>query len=361
MISKLQGIVQRCLLRSFCIPERKNHMTVRELAKQIGVSPATISIVLNGKKGVSEETRKKVLDALKTYQYMPPARKSRSGRNVLVVKFYKSGMLVEENQGFITMIIDSIEEQLRAEQIGMTLTVVKTGLKSALNSLDYSKYCGMFLIATEVMREDFVHLDSIPIPFVVVDNTVPNHYCSSVCMTNRENVYIALQYLKECGHTELGYLGSTTGAENFNERHDAFIKYVNELDFHFDPRNEFRLKPTMLGARDDFSKFLEQKPELPPCFFAENDTIALGAMKALKEKGYKIPQDVSLIGFDDIPYSSISSPTLTTIHVQRNIMGKQSVIQLMQLIEDPRFMPMKTQITGRLVVRSSVKDLTASP
>ena len=124
MISKLQGIVQRCLLRSFCIPERKNHMTVRELAKQIGVSPATISIVLNGKKGVSEETRKKVLDALKTYQYMPPARKSRSGRNVLVVKFYKSGMLVEENQGFITMIIDSIEEQLRAEQIGMTLTVV---------------------------------------------------------------------------------------------------------------------------------------------------------------------------------------------------------------------------------------------
>ena len=110
-------------------------------------------------------------------------------------------------------------------------------------------------------------------------------------MNNRENVYIALQYLKECGHTELGYLGSTTGAENFNERHDAFIKYVKELDFHFNPRNEFRLKPTMLGARDDFSKFLEQKPELPPCFFAENDTIALGAMKALKEKGYKIPQE----------------------------------------------------------------------
>ena len=79
--------------------------------------------------------------------------------------------------------------------------------------------------------------------------------------------------------------------------------------------------------------------------------------KALKEKGYKIPNDVSLIGFDDIPYSSISSPTLTTIHVQRKIMGKQSVIQLMQLIEDPRFMPMKTQITGKLVERSSVKHL----
>ena len=313
------------------IRKERFHMTVRELAKQIGVSPATISIVLNGKKGVSEDTRKKVLDAVKACQYTPPARKPKSGKNVLLVKYYKSGMLVEENQGFISMIIDSIEEQLRAEQLGMTMTVVKTGLKSAL--------------------------DSIPIPFVVVDNTVPNHYCSSVCMNNAENVYIALQYCKECGHTELGYLGSTTGAENFNERHVAFLRYVKELNFQFNPKNEFRVKPTMLGAHDDFFRILDQNPVLPSCFFAENDTIALGAMKALKEKGYKIPNNVSLIGFDDIPYSSISSPTLTTIHVQRKIMGKQSVTQLMQLIEDPRFMPMKTQITGKLVERSSVKHL----
>lgn len=339
------------------IRKERFHMTVRELAKQIGVSPATISIVLNGKKGVSEDTRKKVLDAVKACQYMPPARKPKSGKNVLLVKYYKSGMLVEENQGFISMIIDSIEEQLRAEQLGMTMTVVKTGLKSALDSIDYSKYCGMFLIATEVMRDEFSALDSIPIPFVVVDNTVPNHYCSSVCMNNAENVHIALQYCKECGHTELGYLGSTTGAENFNERHIAFLRYVKELNFQFDSKNEFRVKPTMLGAHDDFFRILDQNPVLPSCFFAENDTIALGAMKALKEKGYKIPNDVSLIGFDDIPYSSISSPTLTTIHVQRKIMGKQSVIQLMQLIEDPRFMPMKTQITGKLVERSSVKYL----
>lgn len=248
------------------IRKERFHMTVRELAKQIGVSPATISIVLNGKKGVSEDTRKKVLDAVKACQYTPPARKPKSGKNVLLVKYYKSGMLVEENQGFISMIIDSIEEQLRAEQLGMTMTVVKTGLKSALDSIDYSKYCGMFLIATEVMRDEFSALDSIPIPFVVVDNTVPNHYCSSVCMNNAENVYIALQYCKECGHTELGYLGSTTGAENFNERHVAFLRYVKELNFQFNPKNEFRVKPTMLGAHDDFSEYWIRTRCFPPAF-----------------------------------------------------------------------------------------------
>ena len=340
------------------IRKERNHMTVRELAALTGVSPATISIVLNGRKGVSEDTRRKVLDAVKTYQYTPPARKSKGGRDVLLVKYYKSGMFVEENQGFISMIIDSIEEQLRAKHLGMTMTVAKTGLKSALDSIDYSKYCGMFLIATEVMEGDFVYLDSIPIPFVVVDNTIPNCCYSSVCMNNDENVCMALQYCKQCGHTELGYLGSTTGTENFTERHNAFIKYIEELELKFNPLNEFRVKPTMLGAHDDFVRILRQKPALPSCFFAENDTIALGAMKALKEMGYKIPWDISLIGFDDIPYSSISSPALTTIHVQRNIIGKQSVIQLMQLMEDSRFTPMKTQITGRLVARASVRDLT---
>ncbi|RGY99619.1 LacI family DNA-binding transcriptional regulator [Clostridium sp. AM58-1XD] len=333
-------------------------MTIRELAKLIGVSPSTISLVLNGKKGICEETRQKVLDAVKLYEYTPSTRKSKNVSNVLLMKYWKSGMFVEENQGFISMIIDSIEEQLRAEHLGMTMTVAKTSLKSVLASIDYSKYCGVILIATEVMEDEFPYLDSIPIPFVVVDNTVPNYRCSSVCMNNAENVYMALQYCRECGHTELGYLGSDTVTENFAERYQAFIKYVKELGLQFHSENEFRLKPTMLGAHDDFVKVLEKKPALPSCFFAENDTIALGAIKALKGMGYKIPQDVSLIGFDDIPYSSISSPTLTTIHVQRNIMGKQSVLQLLQLIEDSRFMPVKTQITGRLVVRASVKDLT---
>ena len=90
-------------------------------------------------------------------------------------------------------------------------------------------------------------------------------------------------------------------------------------------------------------------------FFAENDTIALGVIKALKEKKYKIPTDVSIIGFDDIAYSSVSSPTLTTVHVQRKGLGKQTVLQLLQLIEENEFLPLKTRITGRLVERDSVK------
>ncbi|MBE6904838.1 LacI family DNA-binding transcriptional regulator [Marasmitruncus massiliensis] len=335
-------------------------MTIRELAKLIDVSPATISIVLNRKKGVSEETRKRVLEAIETHHYMPSVQKVGKTKSVLLMKYCKSGMFVEENQGFISMIIDSIEEQLRMEHLGMTMMVAKTELKAALNAIDYSKYCGMIVIATEIMEDSYSVLQSIPIPFVVVDNTVPNYGYNSVCMNNYENVWMALQYCRECGHTEIGYLGSISDTENFKARCKAFRMYVPEFGFHFDEKWEFRVTPTMLGAHDDFMSILEKKPELPSCFFAENDTIALGVMKAMKEEGYKIPRDISIIGFDDIPYASISSPTLTTVHVQRNIMGKQSVFQLLQLMADPRFNPIKTRITGRLMVRDSVKDLRNS-
>lgn len=332
-------------------------MTIRELAKLIGVSPATISIVLNKKKGVSDETRKRVLEAIETYHYIPSVQKIGNTKSVLLMKYYKSGMFVEENQGFISMIVDSIEEQLRMERLGMTLMVAKTELTAALNAIDYSKYCGMIVIATEIMTENYGALQKIPIPFVVVDNTMPNYKYNSVCMNNYENVWMALKYCRECGHSEIGYLGSVSYTENFNARCKAFQMYVSEFGFQFDKKWQFRVTPTMLGAYDDFMRILEKKTKLPSCFFAENDTIAFGVMKAMKEKGYRIPQDISIIGFDDIPYASISSPALTTVHVQRNIIGKQSVFQLLQLMDDSRFRSMKTRITGHLVVRDSVKDL----
>lgn len=333
-------------------------MNIRELAKKVGVSPTTISIVLNGRKGVSEKTRKKVLDAIEMYHYTPAVKKIQPKQEVLLMKFWKSGLLIEENQGFISMIIDSIEEQLRTENFGMTIAVAKEDFDGILSAVDFTKYCGMILIASEVSEEMYAQLKDIPIPFVVVDNAVPNYPYNSVCMNNYENVWTALKYCKDCGHEQIGYFRSANDFENFRERNRAFCTYTKELGLEFDSKYEFRVSPTLLGAFEGIKVVLEEKSEgLPTCFFADNDTIALGAMKALKEKGYKIPGDISVIGFDDIPYASVSSPALTTVRVQRQIMGQQSVYHLIRMIEDRQFTPLKTSITGKLVVRESVKSL----
>ncbi len=336
-------------------------MTIRELAEKVGVSPATVSIVINGKKGVGSATRARVLEAIKenNYSYVPSSsRRGNTHKNVLLVKYAKSGFFVEENQGFISMIIDSIEGELRSKNRGITMLIIKNDIISGLKEINYEQYSGMILIGTEMIGDDYSCFDDIPIPFVVVDNAVPNIRCSSISINNYENVYLAVKHLNDSGHRKIGYLGSKSETENFRERRRSFEWNIEKFGMEIDAENDYKVVPTLVGAHSDFLSILEEKELNNAVFFAENDTIALGVIKALKEKKYKVPENVSIIGFDDIAYSSISSPALTTIHVQRKEIGKQAVRQLLQMIEEGKFLPIKTRITGELVVRDSVKNIS---
>ena len=330
-------------------------MTIRELSKLINVSPATISIVINEKKGVSEETREKVLMAMQEYNYCPQQRKKTiENKNVLVLKYYRSGVFVEENQGFIAGILDAVENRLQKENLNMVLRVYKEGFEKFLAETDLSPYEGIILIGTEFTPDLYPLFASISIPYVVVDNVCPYTSCNSVCMNNEENVYIAINYLKECGHQSIGYIGGNVYSENFQLRKKGFMESVERLNLNYIKEHTYMISPTMVGAYNDMLIQLDNISTLPDCFFADNDTLALGAIKALKEKGIKIPNDVSIIGFDDIPYSAVSSPALTTVHVQRNQIGKLAVEKLLKMKKDRKIKSAKTLITGNLIVRDSV-------
>ena len=101
---------------------------------------------------------------------------------------------------------------------------------------------------------------------------------------------------------------------------------------------------------------LKQKPKLPTAFFADNDMIALGAMKALQEMGYRIPEDVSIVGFDDLPFSEISNPPLTTLRVPKQEMGRLAVRKLVEVINGNAKIKMKTQVCTAFIERASVSD-----
>ena len=334
-------------------------MNIRELAKLIDVSPAAISIVLNNKKGVSDETREIVLQAVRKYNYTPVkrAKSVEKNRNVLVLKYYRSGVFVEENQGFIAGILDAIENRLQKDRLNMILKIYKESFDTFILETDMSQYEGIIVIGTELTPESYNWLNKINIPCVIVDNVCPYVVCNSVCMNNEENVYIALNYLKKCGHQTIGYIGGNIYSENFLSRQKGFLESVNALNMDYIEEHTYKISPTMVGAYNDMLLQLSDVHDLPDCFFAANDTVALGAMKALKERGFKIPKDVSVIGFDDIPFSAVSSPALTTVHVQRKHIGKVAVEQLLKIKKDKKYEPVKTLITGRLIIRESVADL----
>lgn len=333
-------------------------MNIRELAAEIGVSPATVSIVLNDRPGVSDETRKRIKEAIDKAGYVPAPRKKKAVHQILLLKcVLGEGLLTEENQGFVGMIADASMQTLSEHGYSPTLMRVRMDTESTLEEIEFSRYEGVIVIATEIQKKQFRILEKISVPFICVDNMMPGMEYSCVGIDNEENVQIALKYAVECGYKRIGYLKSSYGAQNFEERSRAFYYFTEKYQLETGKKDEIALNSSMMKAYEEMKEYLDshKKEELPQCFFADNDIIALGAMKAFKHRNYEIPGDVAIVGFDDIPYSAVCSPSLTTVHVSRKLIGRVAAKQLIERIRDKDYIRVKTKISGTLIVRTSMK------
>lgn len=327
-------------------------MTIREIARLAHVSPATISLVLKNKPGVGDETRKRIQNILKEYDYKLPPKNKVPMKNIRFLKYKDHSMIVDGNAGFISAIIDAVEAECREMGYNLIITTVKGNFKQALKILKEDTSDGIILLGTEISPADYPLLKSIATPMVIVDNIMSCEPYECVVMNNQETTYFALKYLADLGHKEVAYFKSSTEISNFHERSMAFYSCCESLGLTC--KQTFLLTPTLDGAYDSMKEYLSADITLPTAAFADNDTIALGAMKALQEAGYKIPDDVSIMGFDDIPYCTISDPPLTTMRVPRRRIGKRAVRRLCERMqEDPINSNVKILLGSRLVERQS--------
>ncbi|WP_069998972.1 LacI family DNA-binding transcriptional regulator [Cellulosilyticum sp. I15G10I2] len=328
-------------------------MTIKEIANIAGVSPTAVSLVLNNKKGVGKETRKQILDLLDQYHYPLPKKAGTVPKNILFLKYIKHGMIVEENAGFISAIMDSIENDCRSQGYNLSIVISENRLEETLQDIDYTAFHGLILLGTELDFFSYPLLEKIPIPYIVVDNVMPNFHCNAIAISNHEIVYHALSHLASLGHKDIAYFRSNISIQNFDERAISFEESAKQLNLSFDISNKFLLTPTLLGAYESMKNYLSRGLRLPRCAFADNDTIAIGAMKALNEFKYKIPHDIAVIGFDDIHFSAINSPSLSTMSVPKKLMGSLALRHLHATIEDASFQNVKTRIGGTIVIRHS--------
>lgn len=330
-------------------------MTLKELAQLAGVSPAAVSLVLNNKAGVGEEKRQEILQLMKEHNYTPTKRTQHTPSNLLFLKYIKNGHLVEENTGFIASIMDSIEAECRSRGYSLRIVVSNNNLEQTLHEIDFSSVNGIFVLGTELDPTSYPILNEIPVPYIVIDNDMPNFHCNTITMANQEMVYEAISHLASLknGIAELGYFRSCMPTQNFAERANGFRLAANDYNFTHSESSIFLLQPTMLGAYSDMKHYLEKDIQIPKFCFADNDTIAIGAIKALKEFQYKLPKDIYVIGFDDIGFAAINSPTLSTMRVHKNQIGYLAVKSLNDSIRDSSHRNVKIQVGGEIIVRQS--------
>ncbi|WP_459478951.1 LacI family DNA-binding transcriptional regulator [Clostridium saccharoperbutylacetonicum] len=334
---------------------------MQDIAKLAGVSPGTVSNALNDRKGVGKETKSKIIKIAEELGYFRNHKKNEE-KVVKLLLFKKHGYVVSDTQ-FFSALIDACEKECRESGYELLISQVIHGehdKENVLKIINQGKIDGILLLATEMNDADFYYFEGLDTPIVVLDSYFELKSQDYIVINNISGAYRATKYFIDNGHKRIGMLGSSINISNFEYRHKGFKKAIEEAGLEFREEDDILLEPTLDGSYKDMKEYLEKNKgkELPTALFAFNDIIALGAMRAMQEKGISIPKDISIIGFDDIPFSSLSNPNMTTVKVYTEEMGSIAVRRLIDKINDEgENVPLKIEIDTKLIERSSVAKL----
>lgn len=333
-------------------------ITAKELAQKLNLSTAAVSMALNNKPGVSTKTRKLVIKTAEQYGYdfTRIAEKHQTTGSIYFVIYKKHGAVVDDTP-FFSQVSEGIADTCKKEGYKLIISYIygnDTDFEEQLKNIQYSDCIGIILLGTEMTAEDVKHFQRLPLPLVLLDTYFETVTCDYVLINNVQGAYLAASHLIHKTKKQPGYLRSSYPIGNFAERNSGFFKAVRSYGMSSSKSIVHMLTPSIDGAYADMKEILENKEELAPCYFADNDLIAVGAMKALKEYGYKIPEDIAIVGFDNIPLSKLIEPPLSTINVPKQYMGEMAVKRLLTLLNEKGTQPVKVEISTQLIERESV-------
>ncbi len=333
-------------------------ITAKDIAKMLNISPAAVSMALNHKPGVSRTTREQVLELARRYEYNLPQREYRQiqeKEGTICFAIYKKSGAVVSDTPFFSNLSEGISEGCKLENYALTIAYIYeyNDIALQIKELVDSNYSGIILLATEMQQSDIKPFLEIDTPLLILDSyfeTIPRN---TVIINNKQGAFVATDYLISRCKSQPGYLRSAYPIGNFEERADGFYKAIRANGMSTSKSIVHRLAPSEGGAYADMKQFIQSGEELARCYFADNDHIAIGVITALKEAGYRIPEDISIIGFDDLPQCNCMAPRLTTIQVPKRYMGKLAARQLITSIEEHNHTTTKTEINTLLVKRHS--------
>lgn len=329
--------------------------SIRKISEISGFSPATVSNALNHKRGVNVQTAEEILSVARQVGYI----KAKKVERIRFLIFRKNGLIIIDNP-FFSQVIESAEKvchECGYDMIVSNLDLSQVDYRDRIKDIISDETTGILLLATELTKEEMQLFREVKAPFVVLDAWFDDMDFFTVQANDEDSVRKAVAYLVENGHTQIGYLSGKYRTRNFIGRGVGFRRAIRDNMLTLNNDYVFKLTPTLDDSYKDMCSYLGAGRDIPTAFFADNDVIAIGAMKALKQFGYKIPGDISVVGFDDYPYSSIFSPPLTTVKFYQNEMGRLGAQSLIDKIKHPNIINVRIQIGTKLQIRDSVKNI----
>lgn len=336
---------------------------LKDVAQKAGVSPASVSNVLNGKGGVSDATAVLIRSIAQDMGYSTGKNMAQRKGYVRFVSFKRHGLVVMDTQ-FFAEIIEALENQCHQAGIKMMISSIHLGndvdYRDRIREICQEDSAGILLLATEMYSQDVELFSQTKAPLVVVDSLFRNQRFNCVMMDNYDAGYQATSYLINKGHTRIEHITTTVRLNNMKYRRLGYEAAMADAKLSTSDSLNWQVTPTLEGAYRDMLALLEhRKGMLPTAFFAANDIIAVGCLRAFHERGYRVPDDVSIIGMDDLAICQVANPTLSTIRVFRDDIARVAVQRLLDMMGDncPRCI-LKIQVGVELVERQSVNQIS---
>ena len=339
----------------------KKNIRLKDIAERAGVSVSTVSNVLSGKRQKNSETGKRVLQIADEMGYF--ARYvGNSAHTVRFVIYKRSGQIVMDTP-FFSELFSGIEHACSSHGYTLTFSFIDSAhdpeYKNRLNSMLSDLTTPILLLATEMSKEDIALFRDFKGPLVVLDSLFQTEPFNTICIDNYTAGWQGGEILLNDGHTHLGLITYSTMVNNILYRNRGFKAALKARGLTLREEDIVALEPTMDGSYSDMCSWLERRKEpLPTGFFAVNDIVAVGAMRAMTMQEIRIPGDVSIVGMDNMPFSRITFPSLTTLDVPKRQISELAVERLIQLTEQPDDLCLKTVVATNAIIRGSTRNIS---
>ena len=326
-------------------------VTLKAVAERVGVTAGTVSAVLNdapGARSIPEHTRQRIRAAAQELNYRPNflARSLRQRRT------YTVGLIVEEiGDAYGAMIIGGIEAHLRQHNYFFLTAVHRhdAGMMRDHSQLLLARGAEGFITVDASLSEP------LPLPTVSVAGHKKLSGVTNIVLDQETGVRLALDHLVSLGHRKIAFMKGQPFSSDSEERWQAVCKVAGELGLEMDPDLIVRLEhddPSPQVGYPYVKELLNRKKPFT-ALFSYNDISAIGAIRAISERDLKIPADISVVGFDDIPWAAFHTPSLTTVRQPLGKMGQIAAETVVRMIEGDREQPSQIAIEPTLVVRVS--------
>jgi LacI family transcriptional regulator len=336
-------------------------VTMREVAKLAKVSKTTVSHVLNKTRPVSEELQNRVFQAVRELNYQPNvlARSLRRKETCTI------GLVIPRNDNpYYAEVARGVEELSFNAGYSVILCNSDRNIEKEIQYADllYKKRVDGILFVGAWAGDQTSHLHLLQaegVPLVVVDRYVPDLEIDSIVTDNTLGGWLATSHLYELGHRRIGCIGGTPEHTPNADRIKGYRKALTEFSMPIDEdlivRYDFQFESGYLAAQ-----YMLNLKNRPTALFACNDLMAIGVMRAAFDMGYRIPQDLSIVGFDDIQMAAYVNPPLTTIAQPKYEMGRYSVEMLLERIHESKLPTQEKILEPKLIIRGTTSPPSLS-